>query len=448
MLNILEAWLFIWVIGFILSARLEAAPLKAGVARVEITPAPGLQMWGFAARQSASVGTIDPLFARVLVLESGQNRLALVALDLGRCFGASSLAWLRARARRESGISLLIATASHTHSGPMILDQYANNVPPTWEITALEKIAQAINDASVHLVEARVGAGYGVSYIGYNRLETRLDGGFKFGNDTSRIISSPVDPTVAVLRIDTQDGAPLAILVNYACHPVVFGADNIRYSADYPAGVSKTVEAAFDHRPLCFFLQGGAGDVDPYYANTHVQEDPEKWRDWTGRRLGEEAARVAKNIQTVNEPDGSLDFTEQIVPFHLRWDLEKFKAAFLAVWGPEHLDQYFPTVSSPLELPVSTVLLNKRIAFAVLPGEPFVELQMEWRNRCPVRDGFFVGYADGYYGYFPTIGAAVRGGYGAATAMSWVEVGAGEQMVDRAVVETYKMLGQLRDGPQ
>jgi hypothetical protein len=328
------------------------------------------------------------------------------------------------------------------------LDQYANNVPPTWEITALEKIARAISDASVHLVEARVGAGYGVSYIGYNRLETRLDGGFKFGNDTSRIISSPVDPTVAVLRIDTQDGVPLAILVNYACHPVVFGGDNIRYSADYPAAVSKTVEAAFDHRPLCFFLQGGAGDVDPYYANTHVQEDPERWRDWTGRRLGEEAARVAKNIQTVNEPDGSLDFTEQIVPFHLRWDLEKFKAAFLAVWGPEHFDQYFPTVSSPLELPVSTVLINKRIAFAVLPGEPFVELQMEWRNRCPVRDGFFVGYADGYYGYFPTIGAAVRGGYGGATAMSWVEVGAGEQMVDRAVVETYKMLGQLRDGPE
>ena len=45
----------------------------------------------------------------------------------------------------------------------------------------------------------------------------------------------PVDPTVGVIRIDRGDGTPLAILVNYACHPVVFGPDNLDYSADYPS---------------------------------------------------------------------------------------------------------------------------------------------------------------------------------------------------------------------
>jgi hypothetical protein len=59
-----------------------------------------------------------------------------------------------------------------------------------------------------------------------------------------------------------------------------------------------------------------------------------------------------------------------------------------------------------------------------------------------------VGYADGYYGYFPTIRAAVRGGYGGASAATWVEVGAGERMVDDAVIQTYRMLGRLEDAPQ
>jgi hypothetical protein len=94
------------------------------------------------------------------------------------------------------------------------------------------------------------------------------------------------------------------------------------------------------------------------------------------------------------------------------------------------------------------VLINKRIAFAVLPGEPFVELQIDWRNRAPVKDTFFVGYSDGYFGYFPTIPAAARGGYGAAGIMTWVEVGAGERMVNNAVTQTYRMLGKLYDGPQ
>lgn len=440
--------LFSVAIAFLPVSAMAADGLRGGVARVDITPPPGLEMWGFAARKSPSAGTLDPLFARVLVLQAGTNRLALVTLDLGRSFGSDSLAKLRDRARRESGISLVIATASHTHSGPVISDQYVNNAVPAWESDAIDKISRAIHEASEHLVEVRIGAGYGITYIGYNRLETKLDNSSKFGNNQNQIISSPVDPTVAVLRVDTQAGKPLAILVNYACHPVVFGADNVRYSADFPAVTVKTVEQAFDNQPLAFFLQGAPGDIDPFYANTKLQEEPEKWREWTGSRLGEEAARVAKNIQTVNEPEGTLDFVEDTIPSRVRWDVEKFKAAYLAIWGPQRFDEYFPVLAPELHLPVATVLINKRIAFAVLPGEPFVELQMAWRNRCPVRDAFFVGYADGYYGYFPTIRAAVRGGYGGASAATWVEVGAGERMIDDAVIQTYKMLGRLPDYPQ
>jgi len=82
-----------------------------------------------------------------------------------------------------------------------------------------------------------------------------------------------------------------------------------------------------------------------------------------------------------------------------------------------------------------------------MPGEPFIEFQMNWRDRCPVPAAFLLGYTNGYFGYFPTIAVAARGGYGAASASAWVEPGVGERLVDRAVVKIHEMLGQTTDLP-
>ena len=95
-----------------------------------------------------------------------------------------------------------------------------------------------------------------------------------------------------------------------------------------------------------------------------------------------------------------------------------------------------------IDVRVTAVLINKRIAIIAVPGEPFVDFQETWRARCPVSTALFFGYTNGYHGYFPTIGAASRGGYGAASASTWVEVGAGERMVDWALIQTYGMMGK------
>ena len=92
-------------------------------------------------------------------------------------------------------------------------------------------------------------------------------------SNPTRIPTSPVDPTVAVLRLDRLDGTPLAILVNYACHPVVIMANLRQYSADFPGVMCQTLEQAFDGRPLCFFLNGAAGDIDPYYTGVPAEQD-------------------------------------------------------------------------------------------------------------------------------------------------------------------------------
>jgi neutral ceramidase len=434
----------------------EAAALRAGVAKADISPPPGLPMYGFLDRindNKLSTGTLDPLYARVLVLDVGEKRLALVTLDLGRTFRESELAQLRQHLKASAGVSFLVLTASHTHSGPNVLDQEAGGELQAWENIAIKTISAAVVEASRHLVNARLGTGRGEVYIGYNRRQVQPDGAVKMlWTNPGKQPTAPLDPTLSVLRVDDAEGKPLAILVNYACHPVVLGSDNINYSADFVAVMTETVEKAFDRAPLCFFLQGADGDINPYYATTLLSDDAIAKRDWTGRQLGEETVRVAKGIHTDSAADPAIGFADDVMRFQLRWPAKKFREGLLKTYGPHVFEDHADLIGQDpppdhLDLHVTTVLLNSRIALIGMPGEPFVNFQINWKDRCPVPEAFFLGYTNGYFDYFPTIEAAAQGGYGAGDSNTYVEVGAGDRMLRQALVRVYQMLGKLRDAP-
>jgi neutral ceramidase len=431
-----------------------AATLKAGVAKVDITPPLGLKMYGYGDRKEGAASILDPLYARVLVIEAGEQRVALLVCDLGRVFAPAWVERLRRDAKEKYGITYVLEAAIHTHAGPEIPDEYPPLQGPDWETPVLEKIERAIGTAHQSAVDAQLGTAYGSAFIGYNRVHINPDGkvSMMWSNET-QAPTGPVDPTVAILRIDNTAGIPLAILVNYAAHPVIFGSDNLQYSVDWPGVMDNAVERAFagsgsGPAPLCIFLQGGDGDINPYFAGTPVQQDAVGRRDWTGNRLAQEAIRTAKGIVTKPEADSSLQFTEDLLDMHLRWNRDKFRAALLSSWGPEEAANFDRHGNEPLRLPVATLLINKRIALMTMPGEPFVDFQTDWRNRCPVPDALFMGYSNGEFGYFPTVAAAARGGYGAASTTTQVEVGAGERMVNQALMRIYEMLGRLTDVPE
>jgi hypothetical protein len=440
---------FLAVVSILLvwGSGVARAELRAGVAKVDITPKTHEPLWGFEARTDPATGTLDPLYARILVLEAGGKRLAIVALDLGRSFGEPSLDHLKEVVAKSSGISCLLVTATHTHGAPVIKDEY-DGATPEWEQRALDAIAAAIKTASDNLQVARIGSGTGSVFIGHNRLRVNGDGTVSwFEQNPTMVPTSPVDPTVTVVRIDDRNGSPLAILANYACHPVVFGSENTQYSADYPAITNRVVEKAFGGNVQSLFIQGADGDINPYYAVMPMKENAVKLRDWTGEQLGQEVVRVAKGIQTLSDPSASIDFREETLHLKLRWDPEQFRAALVKTFGAKALEQWAARIPASVDARVTAVLIDNQIAIIAVPGEPFVEFQESWRARCPVSTALFLGYTNGYHGYFPTISAASRGGYGAASASTWVEVGAGERMVDWALIETYQMMGKYSTLP-
>src|ERR1044071_8356094 len=101
--------------------RPAAAPgLEAGLARVDITPPPGVGLAGNGPEGRAARGYRAVLYARVLVLaDGGGNRLAIVVADLP----LSSVLLHRRVAeltRRTDGIGAdrLVIAATHTPAGP------------------------------------------------------------------------------------------------------------------------------------------------------------------------------------------------------------------------------------------------------------------------------------------------------------------------------------------
>jgi len=422
--------------------------MKGGVAKVDITPPPGLYLLG--SGEIKATGTLDPLFARTLVLDAGGVRLAVVTLDLCRVLQAPLLQQLRDRIRACCGIQHLLVNASHTHSGPII--PLREDLPlddmTSWQKDAVNKTVAAIEEARRNTQTVRIGVRYGSTYIGHNRRRVNPDGTVTmFFANPAKIPTSPIDPTVAVVRIESAAGKPVAILVNYACHPVVIMGRLAKYSADFPGAMCNIVEQGLGNDPVCMFLQGGAGDIDTYYTGVAPEEDPEAKLKWTADRLGSEVLKVVHSIHAEDASDASIQAVEERLPFHWRWAPGKFEEVMRKVNPPSLLKYYLPDIPPTLELPVETVLLNRRLALAALPGEPFVDLQMNWRARCPVADCLFLGYTNGFFSYLPTIQAAAQGGHGGAL-WTRVEPGAAERMVDNALVRTLEMLGKLKDTPE
>ena len=279
--------------------------------------------------------------------------------------------------------------------------------------------------------------------IGHNRLRVNADGSVSwFERNLTRVPTSPVDPTVTVMRIDRADGSPIAVLTNYACHPVVFGSDNLRYSADFPGVMNRVVEEKFGGRTQSFFLQGAPGDINPYFAVTPIEEDAVKERDWTGERLGREVARVASGIHTQGIAQPSIEFAEESLPVHLRWDVEEIPRRAAEVPGPQGMDTLRRAHQSAVQVSATTVLINKEIALMTVPVSRSLISSMNWRDRCPVPTALLLGYTNGYNGYFPTIAVVHQ----AATQRPAPRPGSSRVpesvSVDRAVVNVYEMLGR------
>jgi hypothetical protein len=417
----MSRWVASALLGLILCCR-ALADFQAGAAVMDITPPTGFPLWGYSARKDQpSDGVLDPLKARALVLAAGKERLALVSLDLGRAPTRDSFDAIRKRAR-EAGVGHVFLVASHTHHGPCIeIDDWPT--PKTSYVRLLEqKLGDVIAEAAKGLRPAR----YGITAkeVTYNR------------NRHSKRADKPVDRDFLVLRVEDADGKPIAHALNFAAHPTMLDAKGRKFSADYPGALAALVEK--ETGAPCLFLQGAEGDLSPNPPGG------EKYEEF-GRLLGREVLALSKTIRCTAADTPSLATREEEFTFTSRIDLSNPAVSLLysRAFFPGLIAFYEREYRNGIRPRLTAALLDGRVGFVGVSGEFFSSHALALKRRARLDHLFFLGCCNDYQQYFPTIEAAAEGGYGADATMSPVEVGAGERMMDRALVHLFQMRGRL-----
>ena len=119
-------------------------------------------------------------------------------------------------------------------------------------------------------------------------------------------------------------------------------------------------------------------------------------------------------------------------------------AAYSKAFFPELVPNFIDEFADGIRPRLTVALLNGDIAFVGGSGEFFSNHSLRLKERARVKQLFFFGYCNGYHQYFPTIEAVAEGGYGADSAVSPVQVGAGEQMMNTALTWLYQLRGKIK----
>jgi neutral ceramidase len=405
-----------------------AAGLEAGAASVDITPPTGYPMWGYGARHDKpSVGILDPLLARALVLRAGDAKVALVGLDLGRAPTRESMKRIREALVRD-GFTELFLVGSHTHHGPVLeLDTWPKPDKP-YIRDLEEKLIAVVRNAD----QARVPARYGVA-----STETKLN-----RNRQSKRADKPTDAELIVLRVEDLKGKLIAHAVNFAAHPTMHPSEVMKFSADYPGAMAKVVEA--ETGASCLFLQGAAGDLS---ANP-----PEgvKGPDAFGQRLAADVLKLAASISIdgAKQKDVEIKTAREELKFRCVVDLSnhQIKFALGKAFFPELIDFFEKEYRDGVRPSVTVAVLDDSLGLVGFSGEMFCDHANTLRRRARLPHLFVMGYCNDYQQYFPTIQAVSEGGYGTAPPVASAEIGAGERLTDAALIRLYQLRGKLPEG--
>lgn len=385
--------------------------LMAGTSKVNITPL------------KPRYPVHDSLYARALILEAGDSRIAFVSLDLGSYSNIS----LAEKLRKQFDLKNVYFCPQHTHS--------AEAGPKEW---LEQQITNALKQASTSMFEARISAGHrSFPQLSFNRLILREDGRAReswLGDDHYRAVNPeriphcPVDNSVGVIKLEDMSGNPRVILMNYACHPDV-AWNNFEISADYVGYATKYTEEAFNNQVYCLFVQGGAGNQAPLFKDggRTGPDDPRPSNydliDRMGKLLSIEAVKLAKEIYPNPNDVPEIKVKTDSLHFIGRHDKTlKYNVYF------------------------SVLSINDRIAIAAVPGEPFIKFQIDWKREMQPNHviPFFFGYtwSDGQWPvYLPDMRSTAYGGFGASEGPGLIEIGAGDQIFIKLIENYYRMMG-------
>jgi len=410
---------------FLLVLALPAAgapPMKAGMARIDITPEGPIWMSGYAARNKPSEGVLMPLWAKALALEDGRGRRAvIVTTDLiGLPMELTDVVAARAMEKYKLEREGLVFNSSHTHTGPVVrgnLSVMESQQAPHREALAAyrqrlqQNLLDLIGAALGDLAPAELAFDYGEARFGVNRRQFTPKGVVIGVNP-----DGPTDPRVPVLRVTSPAGKVRAILFGYACHNTTLTAEFYHLSGDYAGYAQAELEKEFPGA-AALFVQLCGGDQNP---NPRSQLE---YAERHGRTLAAEVARVART--KMQPAGGRLRAAYQLaaLPFapHTREQFEQeqrdanvFRQRRAALMLKLYDERREPRL---LRYPVQAVRVDPGFTLLALGGEVVVDYALWAYKTWPQERLIVAGYSNDVPCYIPSARVLREGGYEAVDSM-------------------------------
>lgn len=405
--------------------------LQAGSARVDITPPLGRLMAGNAGLRRLGSTVLDPLFARAVVLDSGNETLAVVSCDLLGIMYESTQR-IRETVTTETDIppdNVLIA-ATHNHQGPQTVRMFRE--PDESYVSYLEEqVATAVQLATTRLEPSQMGIAQSEEQsYSHNRRILMEDGRVLLPTqveDPEAVagVEGPTDTTLGTIAIENKHNDLTAVLVNYTTHTGIVSGDEL--SADFPGRIASVVQEVYGDETVVVYLPGAAGNVYPYTYDQieHVHyHDPDGYAK--ARRIGETLAGSSMRTFSPARANSTDDVELGAATRSIELDIREIDEAELRPArqlrddeGASKRDRVLARnklelaamreETSTIETEVQALQIGDATV-ATAPGELFVEYGLEIRDAI---DGpaFFSGYSNDYLGYFPTKRAFENGGY-------------------------------------
>lgn len=263
----------------------------------------------------------DPLLAKILVLEGDTSTAVIICMDLEMAVDPL-VREIRGGIERELRIpqSNVLVNVAQNHRGG---GQEAPDIGA--------RVVAAVKQARQKLVPARIGVGVGSEdRITMNRRLRTKDGkhwtirrATPSPANADVVGLGPIDPQIGLLRVDTAEGKPLALVYNFTGHPYG-GVPDGSVTADFPAFASRVIEEAWPGA-VALFLQGFCGDITPIHFKDFDEPQP---TIELGTKLGQSALKAAQGIATSDT--AVICAVREVVDLPRRTDTAERIAALLA----------------------------------------------------------------------------------------------------------------------
>jgi hypothetical protein len=392
------------------TAGLSGAGLKAGTAKVDITPTGPIWMSGYAARTHPSDGIASRLYAKALAIESSPSaRIVIVTVDV---VGIPREVADAVAARVGLKRSQFLLNASHTHTGPMVWPNLRNlTVLPAGEQEKLEAYAKTFTDALVNVIGAAV-KDLAPANIEYG------EGSAAFAINRRQAINpnGPIDHSVPVLRITDPAGKVRAILFGYACHNTTLTGEVYQISGDYAGFAAAALEERHPGATALFMELCGA-DQNPNPRNTIE----------LGKQHGDTLAAAVEQVLAgkLTSISGPVRTAFRLVPLEFaprtRADFEAERESKVpaqvrrgemmlkALDAGRKVDR--------IEYPVQAVRFGRSLTLVALGGEVVVDYGLRIKREYPGEPVIAAGYSNDVMCYIPSKRVLKEGGYEAVDSM-------------------------------